>query len=131
MAVLVILGGMCRYDDASGLLWQNVCFVEAGSGFEMTFDKRKNAQYHQGNEVLVASKPSTVVCPARLRRELKILIGGSEDMHVFRGLNERLVSKRPRATAPGPRKIAYHQELRFLSLWFSRVMGVSVAVFRK
>ncbi len=42
MAVVVI-GGMCRYDDASGLQWKNARFVEDGNGFEITFDKRKNA----------------------------------------------------------------------------------------
>ncbi len=41
---LVMFGGMCRYDDASGLLWRNVRFGEDGSAFEITFDKRKNAQ---------------------------------------------------------------------------------------
>ncbi len=39
MAV-VMFGGMRRYDDASCLLWRNVRFVEDGSGFEITFDKR-------------------------------------------------------------------------------------------
>ena len=42
MAV-VMIDGMCRYDDASGLQWKNVRFVEDGSGFEVTFNKRKNA----------------------------------------------------------------------------------------
>ncbi len=28
----VMLGGMCRYDVASGLLWRNVRVVEDGSG---------------------------------------------------------------------------------------------------
>jgi hypothetical protein len=48
MAV-AMFGGMCRYNDASGLQWRNVRFVEDGSGFEITFDKRKNAQFCQGN----------------------------------------------------------------------------------
>jgi hypothetical protein len=42
-----------------------------------------------------------------------------------------LVSKSPRTTAPGPKKITYDQFLRFMSLWFSGVMGVSVTAFRK
>jgi hypothetical protein len=42
MAV-VMFGGMCRYDDARGLQWRNIRFVEEWSGFEITFDKRKNA----------------------------------------------------------------------------------------
>jgi hypothetical protein len=54
MAVLMF-GAMCRYDDASGLRWRNLRFVEDGSGFEITFEKRKNAHYRQGNKVLVAS----------------------------------------------------------------------------
>ncbi len=48
MAV-IMFGAMCRYDDASGLKWCNIRFVEDGSGFEITFEKRKNAQYRQGN----------------------------------------------------------------------------------
>ncbi len=42
MAVIMI-GAMCQYDDTSGLKWSNTRFVENGSGFEITFDKRKNA----------------------------------------------------------------------------------------
>ncbi len=60
MAV-VMFGGMCRYDDASRLQWKNVRFVEDGGGFEVTFDKRKNAQFRQGNKVLVAANPSSFV----------------------------------------------------------------------
>ena len=44
MAVLMF-DGMCRYDDASGLKWRNVCFLEDRSAYELTFDKHKNAQY--------------------------------------------------------------------------------------
>jgi hypothetical protein len=47
MAVLM-LGGMCRYDDASGLMWRNARFLEDGNGFKLAFDKRKNGQYRQG-----------------------------------------------------------------------------------
>ena len=42
MAVLMF-GGMCRYDDASGLQWRTVRFMEDRSAYELTFDKRKNA----------------------------------------------------------------------------------------
>ncbi len=41
MAV-IIFGAMCRYHDASGLKWKNLRFVEDGSGFEITFERRKN-----------------------------------------------------------------------------------------
>ncbi len=42
MAVIMFCS-MCRYEDASGLKWRNIRFVENGSGFEITFEKRKNA----------------------------------------------------------------------------------------
>ncbi len=48
MAV-VMFGGMCRYDDDSGLLWLNVRFEVDGSGYEISFDERNNAQQRQGN----------------------------------------------------------------------------------
>ncbi len=54
MAVLMF-GGMCRYDDASGLQWRNVRFLEDRSAYESTFDKRKNAQYRQGNKFATQS----------------------------------------------------------------------------
>ncbi len=81
--------------------------------------------------MLIVANPSAVICPLRLLRELRILTGGSEDLFIFRGFNGRLVSKRPGSTAPGPDKITYDQFFRYLGQWFSGVMGVSVAVFRK
>ena len=69
MAVIMFFG-MCMYNDASRLLLKNVRIMADGSGFEITFDKRKNAQYRQGNKVLVASSPLTPVCLAWLLREL-------------------------------------------------------------
>ena len=44
---VIIFGAMCRYNDASGLKWRNIRFVEDGSGFEITFEKRKNAQFRE------------------------------------------------------------------------------------
>ena len=41
LAVATMVVVMCWYDDASGLLWRNVRFVEDGSGFETSLDKRK------------------------------------------------------------------------------------------
>ena len=40
--VVIMFSLMCRYDDASGLMWRNICFETGGSAFEITFDKRKN-----------------------------------------------------------------------------------------
>ncbi len=63
---VIMFGAMSRYDDESGLKWRNIRFVENGSGFEITFEKRKNAEYHQGNKMLVASFLDAVVCPLML-----------------------------------------------------------------
>jgi len=128
---IVMFGGMCRHDDASGLQWKNVRFVADGSGHEITFDKRKNNQYRQGSKLLVASSPLSAVCPVRLLQELQIYTDGSKDLSLFCGFNGRLVAKSPRMTAPGPKNITYDQYLRYLSLWFSGVMGVSIDAFRK
>ncbi len=102
-----------------------------GSGYETTFDTRKNEQYRLGSKVLVVSSPLTTLCPVRLLREMEIYTDGSEDMSIFRGFNGRMVAKSPRMTAPGPNNITYDQYLRYLSLWFSGVMGVSIDAFRK
>ncbi len=79
----------------------------------------------------MASSPLSAVCPVQLLRELQIYTGGSEYLYIFRGFNGRLVAKSPRTTAPGPKKITHDQLLHFMSLWFSGVMDVSVAAFRK
>jgi integrase len=129
--VVVMFGGMCRYDDASCLMWRNIRLEADGRAFEITFDKRKNSQYRQGNKVLVTPLTNVAVCPARVLQRLRVYIGGVEGLYVFRGFNGRLVSKSPGSTAPGPTKITYDQVLRYLSLWFSGVMGVSVEAFRK
>jgi hypothetical protein len=67
----------------------------------------------------------------RLLLQSRAFTGGSEDLYVFRGFNERLVAKSPGKTAPGPDKISYDQMLRFMGLWFSGVHGASVALFKK
>ncbi len=43
--IVVMFGGMCRYDDASHLMWRNIRFEADGSAFEIAFDKRKNSQF--------------------------------------------------------------------------------------
>jgi hypothetical protein len=127
---VITFGAMCRYDDASGLRWRNIRFVEDGSGFEITFEKKKNAQYWQGNKVVMATCPDAVVCAMRLLLQLRAFTGGAEDLHVFRGFNGRLNAKNPGRTAPGPDKIMYDHMLRFMGLWFSGVLGTSVAPFK-
>jgi hypothetical protein len=78
---VVKFGAMCRYGDASGLKWRNIRFVENGSGFEIAFEKRKNAQYRQGNKVLVAFCLDAVVCPLKLLLQLRAYTGGTKDLH--------------------------------------------------
>ena len=87
---------MCRYDDASGLIWRNIHFEADGSAFEITFDKRKNAHIRQENKVLVSAFPLVAVCPpVRLLQRLRFYIGGAEGFYAFRRFNGRLVSKSP------------------------------------
>ena len=128
---VIMLGVMCRYDDVSGLMCRNICFEADGSAFEITFNKRNTSQFRQGNKVLAVAFPSALVCPVRQLHWLRIYAGGAERIYVFRGFNGRMVSKSPNNTAPGPNKIAYDQLLRYLGLWFSGVVGISVVVFRK
>jgi hypothetical protein len=78
MAVLMF-GDMCRYDDASALQLRNVHFLEDRSAYEFTFDKRKNAQYRQGNKVMVTSTPLAAICPVQLVLALREHTGGSEE----------------------------------------------------
>jgi hypothetical protein len=120
---IIMFGGMCRYDDASGLMWRNSRFEADGSAFEITFDKRKNSQFRQGDKVLVSAFPLAVVCPVRLLQRLRLYTGGAEGLYVFLGFNDRLVSKSPGIYAPCPNKqITYDQLLRYPSLWFSGVI---------
>ena len=63
--------------------------------------------------------------------KLREFTGGAEDLFVFRGFTGRLVAKSPEKTAPGPERISYDQYLRFLGLWFSDVLGISLEAFRK
>ena len=98
---VVMFGGMCRYDDASGLKWRNIRFEADGSAFEITFDKRKSCQYRQGNKVLVAALSHAAICPVRMLQRLRAYTGGAEELYVFRGFIGRLVAKSPGSTARG------------------------------
>ncbi len=46
---LIVFGAMRRCHDASGLICKSLRFIEDVSGFKIAFEKRKNAQYKQGN----------------------------------------------------------------------------------
>ena len=58
---VIMFGAMCRYDDASGLMWRNIRFEADGGAFEITFDKLNNSQFRQGNKVVVAAFSSAPV----------------------------------------------------------------------
>ena len=89
MAVVMFVR-ICRYEDASGLLWSNIRFELDGSGFERTFDTRKNSHFRQGNKMFVDYSPLAAACPVRLLREQQLSTGGAVDLHVFRGFNGKL-----------------------------------------
>ena len=111
---VIMVGAMRRYDDASGKMWRNIRFEADGSAFTITFDKRKNSQFRQGNKVLVAAFPSDTMCPVRLLQRLRIYTGGVDGLYVFRGFNRRLVSKIPGSTAPGPKSLL---TIRYCGIW--------------
>jgi hypothetical protein len=74
MAV-VMFGGMCRYNDASHLRWRNVTIESDGVSFHLSFEKRKNAQFMQGNRVTVAVVTEGPVCPLMLLRMMMLHTG--------------------------------------------------------
>ena len=67
----------------------------------------------------------------RLLRELQKLVESDQESFVFRGFNGRLVAKSPGKTQPYVEQNKYDQFLRYLSLWFSGVLGISSKDFRK
>jgi len=77
-----------------------------------------------------SSSPLAVVCPVRLLRVLEKLTSGSGDL-LFRGFSFLGVAKSLGSTLLGPARIGYEHFLRFTSLWFSGVIGISVELFRK
>ena len=59
-------GAMCRYSGVSRLKWSNNRFEYDSSTLKIEFEIRKNAQFHQGNKVIVVSTKEEV-------RSLKLL----------------------------------------------------------
>ncbi len=60
----------------------------------------------------------------RLLRELQKLVESDQESFVFRGFNGRLVAKSPGKTQPYVEQIKYDEFLRYLSSWFSGVLGI-------
>ena len=129
MAILSF-GAMCRYNDVSRLKWGNIKFEKDLSSFEITFEIRKNSQFRQGNKVLVAATKD-VICPLKLLLKLKDMDpkSGCDSSPIFCGFNGRLVAKNPQKTIPFDVPIKYTQYVRYLSLWFGEVLGISTQEF--
>ena len=127
---VIKFGAMCRFSDVSRLFWRNVRFVDDMRSFTLTFERRKNAQFRQGNKVTVSAASHGQVCPVQMLLGLRRLTLTHMDNPVFCGFNGRLVAARPGDTQPYPTAIAYEQYMRYLSSWFSGVLGISPAEFR-
>ncbi len=113
--VVVMFGAMRRYVDVNHLRWRNIK-LDAGFGcFHITFEKRKNGQYGQGDRVTVAA-PEGLVCPLKLLWKMKLSTRGDEDGFIFREFNGRLVITSPERMAPGPSFITYAQFSKYLAL---------------
>ena len=113
---VVMFGAMCKYNDANRLRWRNVEITPDGRSFILSFEKRKNAQFRQGNKVTVGAATKGPVCPLKLLRMIGLHTGGSDDAFVFRFFNGRLLGRSPERTSPGDAFITYGQFTTFLSL---------------
>ena len=73
-----------------------------------------------------------IVCPLKLLFKLKNLDpkSGCDSSPIFCGFNGRLVAKNPQKTTPFDVPIKYTQYVRYLSLWFGEVLGVSTQEFK-
>jgi hypothetical protein len=93
MAILSF-GAMCRYsDDVNRLKWKNIKLEPDSSSFETIFEIRKNAQFRQGNKVIVLAT-NDVVCPLKLLRALQSVSNPEGDDFIFCGFNGRLVANK-------------------------------------
>ena len=72
-----------------------------GNSFHLSFEKRKNAQFKQGNRAAAVAATSGPMCPLKLLEMMRMHTGKSEDAYVFRGFKRRLVKKSPEKISPG------------------------------
>jgi hypothetical protein len=128
MAVLMY-GAMCRYNDVSRLWWRDLRWDVDGSCIHITFSRRKNCQYRQGNVVSVAAAPQGPVCPLNLLRKMMGVTNNGENAFVFRGFNGRHVITSPERTSPGTTFISYAQFSKYLALWFGESLGLTAKEF--
>ena len=118
------------YSDVSRLNWDNVKFASDLSSFEITFERRKNSQFRQASKVTVAAAKDQI-CPLKLLLKLKESnVDASPESPIFCGFDGRLVAKNPQKTVPYDVPIKYDQYVRYLSLWFGEVLGISTQEFK-
>ncbi len=102
MAV-VMFRKLCKYNYASRMRWRNVKFEPDGNNFHPSFERRKNAQFRQGNRVTVEAATHGPICPLKLLHMMMLHTGGLEDAYVFRGFSGRLEKRSPERTSPSLR----------------------------
>ena len=130
MTILSLFGAMCRNSDVNRLRWRNVQIDNYLKYFGITFKRRNNSQFRQGNKVAVVAIDA-LVCSLKLLLKLKLIdVNYSPDSFLFRGFNSRLVAKNPHKTIPFDLAIKYAQYMRYLSLWFGSVIGLSIIEFK-
>jgi hypothetical protein len=92
--------------------------------FEITFEIKKKAQFRQGNNVIVLAT-KYVVYPLKPLRALQGVSNPEGEDAIFRGFNGRLVAKNPDKTTPKVMAIWYAQYMRYLSLCFLFILGLT------
>jgi len=70
------------------------------------------------------------VCPLKLLRALQSVTNPNGDDYIFRGFNGRLVAKNSGKTTPRVIASKYAQYMRYLSLWFGGIFGLTPEEFK-
>jgi hypothetical protein len=127
---ILSLGAMCRYSDVSQLKWEHIHFESDLSSFTITFERRKKSQFRQGNKVTVAVT-NDIGCPLKLLLKLRHFdVNATPSSPIFCGFYGRLVIKSPKKTIPSALPIKYDQYVRYLSLLFGELLGISTQEFK-
>ena len=78
------------------------------------------------NKVTVAAT-NAMVCPLKLLRKLQVRdISSTLVPFIICGLHARLVVKNPHKTNPSDVALKYDQYMRYFSLWFGTIIGLSI-----
>ena len=87
---ILSFGAICRCSDVSRLKWKKINFESDSSSFEISFEIRKNAQFRQGNKVIVLAI-KYVVYSLKLLRALQSVSNPEGEDIIFHGFDGRLV----------------------------------------